>query len=343
MNYGDVTSVGSLGGIREYAKSKGISVKKAKKELEGVDAYTLYRPVRRKFKRQKIVGHFINELHIADLAEMFQEPFLPEHNDGYRYLLIIVDALSRRCFIRPLKNKKSETVCESMREIYTNPANRCDLLLTDEGKEFEGACKKLYRDFNINHYHTHSVEIKGSHAERKILDVKRMIMRYLHFNNSRRYVHILDAVERNLNGRIHRIIGMAPSDVNPLNETKVFEKSIRTIGTRVKFKIGDHVRISRIKGRWDKAHRGSWSREIYSIYKTDKNVVRGYHLKDLEEEKISGKFFAEELQRVTLPDFFEIEDIIETKKVGKVTKYLVTFKGYPPKPMWVTDLKKIKT
>ncbi len=304
MNYGDISSKGSLGGVKEFAKANGLSFKEAKRRLEGVDAYALYKPVRRKIKRQKIVGYFINELHVADLAEVFQAPFYPEDNEGVKYLLVIVDSLSRICYIRPLIDKKSATVSGAMRKIYNDPSKRCDLLLTDQGTEFRGSCEKVYKDFKINHYHTQSTEIKGSHAERKILDLKRMLSRYMHYNNTRKYVGVLPLIEKNLNGRNHRIIGMPPAKVKKSHETDIFIESIRSGISKQKFKIGDPVRLSSVKMVWDKSHRGGWSLEIFKIYKIDKKPIVCYYLKDLEDKPLSGKFFFEEIHRVAKPDFF---------------------------------------
>ena len=329
-------------GVREYARSRKQPVKKTREELRSEEAYTLYRPVRRRFPRQKIVGWFVNELHVADLAEVFQYPFYPERNEGTKYLLVIVDSLSRKCWLRPLKDKRAATVCAAFREIYASPANRCDLLLTDRGKEFEGACNAFYREFGVNHYHTQQTEIKGSHAERKISDVKRLITRYLHANNTHSYLQVLPKIERNLNSRRHRIIGMTPLEVNALNESRVYSESIKSKKIAQKFAVGDRVRISRVKAFGEKAHRGGWTLEIYKVWSVNaKNPVPSYTLTDLDNEPIQGKFYNEELQKVVEPEFYPVEKVIKTRKVGKRTQYLVSFRGYSGKPYWVDELKNL--
>jgi len=343
MSYKDPKNVGSLGGVREYALSSKKTVKKAREDLRAEEAYTLYAPTRRRFPRQKIVGWFINELHVADLAEVFQYPFFPEHNGGTKYLLVIVDTLSRKCWLRALKDKRAATVCSAFKEIYLIPRNRCDLLLTDRGKEFEGACNAFYKEYCINHYHTHSSEIKGSHAERKILDVKRALTRYMHAHNTHEYVKVLPDIERNLNSRRHRILGMSPLEVNALNESEIYARSIKSEKRRALFSVGDAVRISRVKAAvGEKSHRGGWTLEIYKVSAVNvKNPVPSYDIVDCDGEAIEGKFYNEELQKVEEPEFYPVDKILKTKKVGKNTRYLVTFRGYSGKPAWVNDIKKV--
>jgi hypothetical protein len=309
-----------------------------------VDAYTLFKPARRRLKRRQILGSFINQLHVADLAEVGQPPFYPKRNKGVRYLLVIVDSLSRVCFIRPMKDKKATSVRDALENIYQFPKNRCDMLLTDEGKEFLGVCNALYAKYGINRYNTQSTEIKGSQAERKILDIKRMISRYLVAKNTHEYVSVLPLIEQNLNSRRHRVIKMTPNAVNLDNESEVFFNSLSTSKTKIKFSVGDYVRVSKVKMFGEKAHRGAWSRELYKIREIDaKQSVVCYYLVDLNGENITGKFYNEELQKVKKPEYFEIDKVLKTKKVGKVKHYLVSFKDYLSKPTWIPegDLKRL--
>jgi hypothetical protein len=339
--YGDVNRKGSLGGIRAFAKGENIPYRRAKEILEGVKAYNLFRPARRRVTRRQILGTFINQLHVGDLAEVSQYPFYPRFNNGTRYLLVIVDSLSRICFVRALKDKKSTSVRDAMLDIYQHPQNRCDMLLTDEGTEFKGACLPFYEEYQINHYNTQSTEIKASQAERKILDIKRMLTRYLEAHNTHKYYDILPQIEKNLNSRDHRVIKMQPDRVNEENESEVFLNSLSKVKTKIRFKIGDHVRVSLVKKFGNKAHRGVWSSEIYKIERIDnKQSVVCYYLKDLNGEDLTGKFYNEELQKVAKPEYFEIEKILRSRNNKR--EYLVKFRDYPDS-VWIpaADLKKI--
>ena len=74
---------------------------------------------------------------------------------------------------------------------------------------------------------------------------------------------------------------------------------------------------------------------MYDRYPTDPPT---YGLTDYEGEKIRGKFYAEELQKV-VKDIFRIEKVLKTRKRLGKTEYFVSWLGYPAKfNSWVTDI-----
>ena len=90
-----------------------------------------------------------------------------------------------------------------------------------------------------------------------------------------------------------------------------------------KFKVGDHVRISKFKNIFTKGYAPNWSEETFVI-KTIKNTVPWtYVLNDLNGDKIIGTFYEEELQKTNQKEF-RIEKVI--KKKGN--KLYVKWKGY---------------
>ena len=56
------------------------------------DAYTLHRPIRRRFRRRQIFTKGIDDLWQADLVDMQS---LSLHNDGGKYLLTCIDLSTR--------------------------------------------------------------------------------------------------------------------------------------------------------------------------------------------------------------------------------------------------------
>ena len=54
-----------------------------------------------------------------------------------------------------------------------------------------------------------------------------------------------------------------------------------------------------------------------------------YRLKDAADNPINGTFYEPELQKVKLPEVYKISEILKTRKVGRKTQYLVSWKGYP--------------
>jgi hypothetical protein len=77
--------------------------------LQGVEAYTLHRDIKRKFPRNKVYVSVIDELWDVDLA-VYEN--ISKYNDNYKYVIYCIDILSRYAWARPLKNKKPATVIE---------------------------------------------------------------------------------------------------------------------------------------------------------------------------------------------------------------------------------------
>ena len=90
-----------------------------------------------------------------------------------------------------------------------------------------------------------------------------------------------------------------------------------------KFKVGDHVRISKYKNIFAKGYAPNWSEEVFVINKIKNTVPWTYAINDLNGEEITGSFYEEELQKTTEKEF-RIEKILKRK--GD-TLY-VRWKGY---------------
>ena len=63
-----------------------------------------------------------------------------------------------------------------------------------------------------------------------------------------------------------------------------------------KFKVGDHVRISKYKSIIAKGYTPNWSEEIFVIKKVKNTVPWIYAINDPNSEKIIGIFYEKELK-----------------------------------------------
>ena len=64
-----------------------------------------------------------------------------------------------------------------------------------------------------------------------------------------------------------------------------------------KFKVGDHVRISKYKSIFAKGYTPNWSEEVFVINKIKNAVSRTYVINDLNGGEITGTFYEKELQK----------------------------------------------
>lgn len=73
-------------------------IHKIRKWIQKQDDYSLQKPVRRNFKRAKIIVSDRNEQLDIDLADMQS---LAKENDQVKYLLVTIDVFSRFVWIKP--------------------------------------------------------------------------------------------------------------------------------------------------------------------------------------------------------------------------------------------------
>ena len=133
------------------------------------------------------------------------------------------------------------------------------------------------------------------------------------------YIDRLDEIVNEYNNTYHRTIKMKPLDVKD-NAYIDFNKEVKDKDS--KFKVGDHVRISKYKSIFGKLYAPNWSKEIFVIKEVKNTVPWTYVISDLNGEKIIGKFYEKELQK-TNQRTFRIEKVI--KREGN--KLYVKWKG----------------
>ena len=90
-----------------------------------------------------------------------------------------------------------------------------------------------------------------------------------------------------------------------------------------KFKIGDHVRISKYKNIFAKGYTPNWSEEVFIINKIKNTVPWADAISDLNGEEITGSFYEKELQKTNQKEF-RIEKVLKRKGY----RLYVKWKGY---------------
>ena len=133
------------------------------------------------------------------------------------------------------------------------------------------------------------------------------------------YIDKLDDIVDGYNNT-YRTIKMKPIDVKD-NTYVDFGKEVNDNNS--KFKVGDHVRISKYKNIFAKRYTPNWSEEIFVIKEIKNTVPWTYVINDLNGEEIIGTFYEKELQKINQQEF-RIEKVIKKK----CDKLYVKWKGY---------------
>ena len=134
------------------------------------------------------------------------------------------------------------------------------------------------------------------------------------------YIDKLDDILDEYNNTKHRTIKMKPIDVKD-NTYIDFGKEVND--NDPKFKVGDHVRISKYKNVFAKRYTPNWSEEVFVIKEIKGTVPWTYVINDLNNEQVTGTFYENELQKANQEEI-TIEKVI--KKKGD--KLYFIWKGY---------------
>ena len=157
-------------------------------------------------------------------------------------------------------------------------------------------------------------------AERFIKTLKNKFFKHMTALSKNVYFDVLDNIVNKYNNTVHRTIKMKPIDVTTDSYAEYNEDSNKR---NPRFKVGDHVRISKCKNIFAKGYAPNWSEEIFVIKKVKNTVPWTYVINDLNGEEITGSFYEKELQK-TNQEKFRIEKIIERKG----DRLYVKWKGY---------------
>ena len=114
------------------------------------------------------------------------------------------------------------------------------------------------QDNNIEMYSIHS-EGKSVVAERFIRTLKNKIYKYMVSISKNEYIDKLDNTVNKYTNTYHRAIKMKPVDVKPMI---YFNSDKKHKNEGPKFKVGDHVRISKYKNAFAKDKVPNWSEEV---------------------------------------------------------------------------------
>lgn len=327
---------GARGLLSEVAPAKSHTVWEW---LRGQRAYTLHKPARRRFPRRPTIVPGPGVQAQADLMDVGNSS---EFNDGVKFLLTIVDAFSRKAWAMPLKSKSGAAVATALASFFRlNAGYR--LLQTDKGREFDNAnVSRELRDAGVKRFTTENETIKASIVERFNRTLRERMHRYTTYADGERYIDALQPLVDSYNRTTHSSTGVPPSAVDSKNQEDVWFRlyeSSPPARRAPRLRRGDHARISKARGAFERGYTPNWSEEVFVVDKVMTDVTPCvYALRDLAGEDIAGTFYEQELQLVDKPDTFRVAETLRERRRRGVKEYLVRWLGYPSSfNSWVSE------
>ncbi|KAE9522020.1 hypothetical protein AGLY_017582 [Aphis glycines] len=199
--------------------------------------------------------------------------------DRLRLLLAskAADCFTKFAWAIALKSKTAKEVSNTMSKILFKRSPK--LLQVDNGKEFYNSTfDALMEKHNILKYSTYST-MKACIIERINRTLKEKMFREFTARGSHEWISILPSLINEYNNSKHRTIGMTPEQADT-NQTSVVIKQRKIINGKIKFNVGDNVRISTYKCVLTKGYLPSWSTEIFKIFKINDTLPTTYQLQD---------------------------------------------------------------
>ena len=357
---GDPASYGGIERLYERAQGLGIPAdrQRVRRFLTEQVTYALHKPALHKYKRNQTLVAQKDDQWQADLADMRQ---VSKDNGGNNYILTCIDILSRYAWAVPVRTKGAGHMVAAMRELFKMAAPRKPKRIqTDKGVEFYNTrVRKFLRDQGVELFSTNS-DHKASVVERFNRTLKSRIYKHFTAWSTHRYVNVLQDILYSYNHSQHRTIGRRPVDVMTQEDDNDVWRRVYYDSKEAQLRradryptntdnianVGEHVRLSRWKGQFEKGYMPNWSREHYEVTNA-KGPRRGgmprpvYKLQDTLGEELLGVCYPEELQYVPekASRVLQIERVLRKRRaqLGQ-NESLVKFEGWPDKfNRWLTD------
>ena len=328
---GDPLYMAGIQRIKDHYK-RALSTQEIKNFLAKSRAYTIHYD----FKPVIHNPYYIRRLRQMIQIDLIEVSQIREYNNGYNYILVAIDCFSRKVWARLLKKKKADEVLSSLKSILEHTGS-VESICSDRGQEFVNKkMKNFLRERNINLIHPYT----STHAhfvERVQRTLQDIIFKYMTSKMNFKFHHKLQDFVKTYNKRKHRITKLSPNEgdkeKNSLHIKKMQEDYRAKIKPtkKVKFKVGDRVRIALSKGKFSRGYERKSKEEIFKIAEVSKKLRRVlYTITSLNGDTVIGKFYQGQLTKVLDQDEYIIEKIL--KKENR--QYLVKFLDYD-EPEWI--------
>ena len=324
--------------VSRYANIPGHRVRNA---LAHYPSYVLHREV----KRPRVYNPFIlykkRELLQADLVDLAARA---KYNQGVKYILIVCDSFTRKCWARTLTNKTTDSVLVQFKDIFKD-AGQFERLMTDAGTEFVSGKFKQFLTKNSIEFDRGNPH--APHVERLNRTIQGKLFKYMTENETMNWISALPQVVKAYNNRYHRIIKMSPNEAEKeenneklIDNLSIYYHKAISKRRRPKFKVGDIVSIQKYKNVFAKGYDQVFTDQLFKVAEVHTKLpIPMYTLSEYDgSDLIEGRFYENEMQLAKY-DVFKVEKVIRKRTRNGVRENYVKWKGWPAKyNQWVPEV-----
>ena len=339
--YYDYKNPGSLASVDKLHEAASLKLphvtrKHVEEWLSRQPSFTLHKQAINKFQRNRVLVSSIDEEFQADLMDIRN---VSRVNGGFKYLLNVIDVLSKYAFSIPVKQKSGPSVAAALRKIFSEriPSK----LHTDRGLEFQNSqVKGVLDEFEVFQTSTKDKLIKASIVERFNRTLRMKLARLKTQTGSNKFIHVLPDILESYNNTKHSSIRMKPSEVTIDNQDIAFnnlyggksylEMLNEARSKKLKFKLGDFVRLKVEKQTFERGYSKSWSDQVFRVNRIiTSGQVPTFYIRDSMNQELPRKYYTQDLQKIGAPGN-HVEKILQKRRRNinnqLVTEYLVLYK-----------------
>lgn len=325
--------------IKKHGKFK-LSLKNIQTILQQLPIYSSYRKRNNKGKKLPVICPRKLYMFMSDTFYMLK---WKDHNP-FSFVLINVCCMTRKIEAYPLKDLSGKSTSEALDKYLKK--YKYSYMYSDLGSEFKS--KETQNVLNRHGCH-HILSTSGTKAflaEAGVREIKSRLVKWMIENKTEQWCKILNQVVSNYNNCPNkRLNNLSPNQAQKLSNFKLWnilyekEKIPRKMQRKLKkkpnfvekyrgFSVGDQVRISKIKGLFQK-YSPNFSQELFEICsKQIKSGIPIFRLRDSNMSILTGIFYSNELSKVKDAEKnYKIEKIIKEKSMFGTLYYLVKWKG----------------
>lgn len=288
----------------------------------------LHRPAHKPKVFRKVTTNGIDDCWGVDLADM--QRYAAE-NDGFKYWFVCEDIFSRYCWVVPLKDKTAKATWDAFESVIRELRGEWPARIwADSGKEwYNNYWKPNLPGMDIDLYTTYS-EVGVAPVERLIKTLKHKQWPLFEEQGSARWIELLPRVVAEYNNTVHSALKMTPLEArDPHGEARLwhyqYDDAVGASDPKPpRFRVGDWVRTSVVKGTFERGWQPNWSHQPYRIAKVLLTNPVTYILRDRptarfrDGEIVKGSFYDAELEPTAVPDAGFVD--VTEEKVEKGVK-----------------------
>ena len=238
---------------------------------------------KRNYVTNKTDVYHIDDIWSLDILDI--KDYGPENNREYRYVLVIIDNLSKFGWTVPLKNRKAQTIKDSFENVLISSKRKPNLIETDRGKEFyNNIFQSFLNNNNIKLYSRHTY-LGAVFSERFNRTIRDLLKRPVFEKGDANWIDVLPKITKQYNNRIHSSTKLTPIQASLKKNEGFVYKNLLDKRKKVtpKFQVNDLIRVADLKKTFSKGDTTNWSYKLHKITEIIKDTIPSYRLDNLPE------------------------------------------------------------